>query len=80
MQTRVKNDEAIHINNGQMVYINSAVGANPLAKIASTSNADVAQRTFGMATENIPANGFGAMTTEGLVRDINTSAALTSSI
>lgn len=74
MQTRVKNDETVQINNGQMVYINSAVGANPLAKIASTSNADVAQKTFGMATENIPANGFGAITTEGLVRDINTSA------
>ena len=74
MQTRVKNDESIQINNGQMVYINSAAGANPLAKIASTSNADIAQRTFGMATENIPANGFGAITTEGLVRDINTSA------
>lgn len=74
MQTRVKNDEAIQINNGQMVYINSAAGANPLAKLASTTNADIAQRTFGMATENIPANGFGAITTEGLVRDINTSA------
>ena len=74
MQTRVKNDESIQINDGQMVYINSAVGANPLAKIASTSNADIAQRTFGMATENIPANGFGAITTEGLVRDIDTSA------
>ena len=74
MQTRVKNDESIQINNGQIVYINSAAGANPLAKIASTSNADIAQRTFGMATENIPANGFGAITTEGLVRDIDTSA------
>ena len=74
MQTRVKNDEAIQINNGQMVYINSAAGANPLAKLASTTNADIAQRAFGMATENIPANGFGAITTEGLVRDINTSA------
>ena len=74
MQTRVKNDETIQINNGQMVYINSAAGANPLAKIASTANADIAQRTFGMATENIPANGFGAITTEGLVRDINTAA------
>ena len=74
MQTRVKNDESIQINNGQMVYINSAAGANPLAKIASTSNADIAQRTFGMATENIQANRFGAITTEGLVRDINTSA------
>ena len=74
MQTRVKNDEAVQINNGQIVYINSAASANPLAKIASTSNPNIAQRTFGMSTENIPANGFGAITTEGLVRDINTSA------
>ena len=74
MQTRVKNNAGAQINNGQMVYIDSAAGANPLAKIASTANADIAQRTFGMATENIPANGFGAITTEGLVRDVNTSA------
>ena len=33
-----------------------------------------AQRTFGMATENIANNGFGAITTEGLVRDVNTAA------
>lgn len=74
MQTRVKNNAGVQINNGQMVYIDSASGANPLAKIASTADADIAQRTFGMATENIASNGFGAITTEGLVRDINTSA------
>lgn len=74
MQTRVKNDTGVQINNGQMVYIDSAAGANPLAKIASTTAANIAQRTFGMATENIANNGFGAITTEGLVRDINTSA------
>ena len=74
MQTRVKNDESVQINNGQLVYINSAAGANPLAKIASTTDANIAQRTFGMATENIASNGFGAITTEGLVRDVNTAA------
>jgi hypothetical protein len=74
MQTRVKNDAGVQIDNGQMVYINSASGANPLAKIASTTDADIAQRTFGMATENIASNGFGAITTEGLVRDVNTAA------
>lgn len=73
MQTRVKNDAGVQIDNGQLVYIDSAAGANPLAKIASTSNSDIAQRTFGMATENIANNGFGAITTEGLVRDVNTS-------
>ena len=71
MQTRVKSAETVQINNGQLVYIDSASGANPLAKIASTTDADIAQRTFGMATENIAFNGFGAITTEGLVRDIN---------
>ena len=74
MQTRVKNDAGVQINNGQLVYINSAAGANPLAKIASTTDANIAQRTFGMATENIANNGFGAITTEGLVRDVNTAA------
>ena len=74
MQTRVKNDAGVQIDNGQLVYINSAAGANPLAKIASTTDANIAQRTFGMATENIANNGFGAITTEGLVRDVNTAA------
>ena len=74
MQTRVKNDAGVQIDNGQLVYINSAAGANPLAKIASTTDANIAQRTFGMATENIAFNGFGAITTEGLVRDVNTAA------
>lgn len=74
MQTRVKNNAGVQIDNGQMVYIDSASGANPLAKIASTTDANIAQRTFGMATENIASNGFGAITTEGLVRDVNTAA------
>lgn len=80
MQIRIKNDAGVQINNGQMVYISSAAGANPLAKLASTTNADIDQRTFGMATENIAINGFGAITTEGLVRDINTSAFLEGSM
>lgn len=74
MQTRVKNNAGVQIDNGQMAYIDSAAGANPLAKIASTTDANIAQRTFGMATENIASNGFGAITTEGLVRDVNTAA------
>lgn len=73
-QARVKNDAGVQINNGQVVYIDSASGANPLAKLATTSDPDIAQRTFGMATEDIAINGFGAITTEGLVRDVNTSS------
>ena len=74
MQTRIKNGAGVQINNGQLVYISSAVGANPLAALASTTDTNISQRTFGMATENIIVNGFGAITTEGLVRDINTIA------
>ena len=73
-QARVKNDAGVSISNGQVVYIDSASGANPLAKLATTSDPDIAQRTFGMATEDIAINGFGAITTEGLVRDVNTSS------
>lgn len=73
MQARVKNNAGVQINNGQVVYIDSALGANPLAKIATTADGDIAQRTFGMATENIIANAIGAITTEGLVRELNTS-------
>ena len=73
-QTRVKNSAGVQINNGQVVYIDSASGANSLAKLATTADPDIAQRTFGMATEDIAINGFGAITTEGLVRDVNTSS------
>ena len=73
-QARVKNNAGVLISNGQVVYIDSASGSNPLAKIATTADPDIAQRTFGMATEDIAINGFGAITTEGLVRDVNTSS------
>lgn len=74
MQEIVKNDNGSIIYNGRMVYISSALGANALAKLVSASNQDLAQKTFGMATVDISSNAFGAITTEGAVRDLNTSA------
>ncbi len=74
MQEIVKNDQGGVIYNGRMVYISSALGANALAKLVSASNQDLAQKTFGMATVDISSNSFGAITTEGAVRDFNTSA------
>lgn len=73
MQEIVKNDQGGIIYNGRMVYISSALGANSLAKLVSASNQDLAQKTFGMATVDISSNAFGAITTEGAVRDFNTS-------
>lgn len=74
MQEIAKNAQGSTIFNGRMVYISSALGANALAKLVSASNQDLAQKTFGMATVDIASNAFGAITTEGAVRDFNTSA------
>lgn len=72
MTSSAKNGEATTITNGKVVYIDGAVGANPIIKLASTANADIAEKTFAVATEDIAT--IGRVTTEGLVRDINTSA------
>lgn len=74
MQEVSKNDHGDTIFNGRAVYISSALGANSLIKLSTSSNQDIAQKTFGVATVDIPANGFGAITTEGVVRDFNTSS------
>lgn len=74
MQEISKNDQGDTIFNGRAVYVSSALGANSLIKLSSSSNQEIAQKTFGVATVDIPANGFGAITTEGVVRDFNTSA------
>lgn len=70
MTARVKKGEVNTMLNGKVVYISGALGANPVAKYASTSDPDVAQRTFAVLTEDNP--DFGIATTEGLVRGINT--------
>lgn len=68
-----KNQSGTLIANGKAVYAIGPTGANATIGLATTSDGDIAQRTIGIATMDIPANGFGDITTFGEVNDINTS-------
>ena len=68
-----KNQSGALIANGKAVYAIGSTGANATIGLATTADGDIAQRTIGIATMNIPANGFGDVTTFGVVNDINTS-------
>jgi hypothetical protein len=68
------NKETSTIANGKACYISGGAGANAYCKFATTSDIDIAQRTIGLATENIIANARGHITVSGLVNDINTQA------
>jgi len=70
----VKNNSGQTILNGQACYVIGSTGDNPTIGLASTANGDVAQKTIGLATMDIPNNGFGIVTTFGEVNDINTSS------
>ena len=69
----VKNDDSVTINNGQPVYINSGGTERPFVRLASNSSAATSNRTIGIATESITANGLGFVTIHGIVRGLNTS-------
>ena len=69
----VKNNSGQTILNGQACYVIGSTGDNPTIGLASTANGDVAQKTIGLATMDIPNNGFGIVTTFGEVNEVNTS-------
>lgn len=69
---RAKSGEANPIDNGKVVYIDGAVDGIPIIKLASTANADIAEKTFAVTFWRI--GTIGKVITEGLVRYMNTSA------
>lgn len=71
---RVKNDEATTLNDGEVVYITGASGANLLVKRALGNSDVTSASTIGVVTEPIASNGQGFITTFGQVRGLNTSA------
>lgn len=71
---RVKNDEATTLNDGEVVYITGASGANLLVKRALASSDVTSASTIGVVTEPIASNGQGFITTFGQVRGFDTSA------
>ena len=70
---KVKNDSGAVIGNGKLVYVSGGLGANALVKLATTDDANAAQRTFGMATQDITVGGTGFVTLLGDVNGLNTS-------
>ena len=74
MLIRVKNEEVVQINNGEVVYASSAVGNTKYVKLANAGVHVNAMKVVGVATEDIAAGSFGYITTIGLVRDFDTSA------
>ena len=69
-----KNDQGTTIYKGQPVYINGANGANALIQIASNTGERTSSKTIGLLAQNISANEFGYIITEGLLEGFNTSA------
>lgn len=67
---RVKAGE--DIANGQAVLINDASGSNPIVTIASSDSELRSHSVLGLATETINNNQHGYITTEGMVRELNT--------
>lgn len=70
--TRIVNKTGSTILNGQVVYVNGAQDNRPTVALAQ-ANLDIADKTLGIATNDIANNAEGYITTSGLVRDINTS-------
>lgn len=77
---RVRNRTGITIPNGTVVYISGATGHTPEISPASASDFIQSTRTIAMATEDIPNNNSGYVTTFGIVRDVNTSAIIEGAI
>lgn len=69
---RARNNTGVQINDGQVVYINSAQGNNPTIALANSDSVNTSS-VIGMATENIADNGTGFVTTFGVVNGYNTS-------
>lgn len=70
---RVQNNESSIILNGKAVYISGTTGVNARVKLATNTIPDIAQRTIGLATEDLTVNEQGFICVQGIVNGINTS-------
>jgi len=69
---RATNKTESQINNGQVVYVSTAIGNRPVISLAKADTYNTSHTTIGIATHDIADNATGYITTFGLVRDINT--------
>lgn len=67
----VTNAEAVTINKGQPVYLFSATGNRASVKLAFNTSDATSAKTFGVAAENIAANGTGLVRCVGVLDGLN---------
>jgi len=76
--TRVYNDTGATISNGAPVRITGTHGDHPevvlAASVQVSGSSNLVNQILGLATHDIEAGTFGYVTTQGLVRGLNTSA------
>ena len=76
--TRVRNNTGTAVTNGTVVRIIGSQGDAPTIEraqsIAKSGSINVDTQILGVATHNIEDNSFGYITTQGLVRGLNTNA------
>lgn len=72
MLIRIKNEESVQINKGEVVHASTALGAVKFVKLANASDHGNAMRTVGVAAEDISPNGWGYIVSTGLVRGFDT--------
>lgn len=61
------------VTKGTPVYITSAAGTNMIIGIASNTMESTSSKTMGIVEQNLEANQFGYVVTEGLITNINTT-------
>lgn len=71
---KVTNKTGITIPNGTAVFVNGAQGQRPTISGAIASTNVIANALLGVTTEDIAHDHFGYVSTQGLVRDVDTSA------
>lgn len=72
MHVRCVNATGVQINDGQVVYVDDALGNRPTCALALANN-HTTSRVIGVATQNIANNLEGYVTVFGIVRGYNTS-------
>ena len=73
MYLYARNNLGFQITNGQLVYVIGAMGNRPMVALAKADAESTSAGTIGMATHDCDDNSICFFTTEGLVRDLDTS-------
>lgn len=71
----VKNNQGATVTKGQAVYGFGADGTNFLVKLAKADTEPTSSKTMGLLSQDLDANGFGYVVTEGILGGLNTSGA-----